>query len=181
MNPAATSNAVIRTPDTNFASIPDFPFAPHYIELQTAPSGLRMHYVDEGPRNAPIALLLHGMPTWSYLYRHMIAPVVAAGYRVIAPDLIGFGRSDKPVLEATHTFDLHRVMLLALIERLDLKNILLVDNAVYSFGQQLSNGIPIASFKEDPDDQEFTYLIPHLEACASFDDVREYNKHKFQL
>jgi haloalkane dehalogenase len=125
MNPAATSNAVIRTPDTNFASIPDFPFAPHYIELQTEPSGLRMHYVDEGPRNAPIALLLHGMPTWSYLYRHMIPPLLAAGFRCIAPDHIGFGRSDKVTDPFWYDIKRHTDNLTQLITVLDLRRITL--------------------------------------------------------
>ena len=115
--------AALRTPDERFADLPGFTFAPHYFEID----GLRAHYLDEGPHHAAVtALCLHGNPTWSYLYRKMIPVFTAAGLRVVAPDLIGFGRSDKPVSEATHTWELHRGMLLALIERLDLKNILLV-------------------------------------------------------
>ena len=112
-----------RTPDERFQNLPGYPFAPHYFEHEE----LRVHYLDEGPRDAEVtALCLHGNPTWSYLYRHMIPVFTGAGLRVVAPDLIGFGRSDKPDDESAHTFDLHRSMLLALIEQLDLKNIVLV-------------------------------------------------------
>jgi|SRR5947209_546819 len=83
--------AFVRTPDDNFTGLTDFPFAPHYVDVD----GLRMHYVDEGPADAPIALMVHGMPTWSYLYRTVIATMTEAGYRCVAPDHIGFGRSDK--------------------------------------------------------------------------------------
>ena len=114
---------VLRTPDERFAVLPGFDFVPHYVEM----AGLRLHYVDEGRRDAAVtALCLHGNPSWSYLYRHMLPLFTAAGLRVVAPDLIGFGRSDKPVDEAAHTFDLHRGALLDFVERLDLKNVLLV-------------------------------------------------------
>jgi haloalkane dehalogenase len=83
----------LRTPDDRFADLPDFPYEPHYVETS---DGLRVHYVDEGPSNAAPVLLLHGEPSWSFLYRHVIAGLVARGHRCIAPDLIGFGRSDKP-------------------------------------------------------------------------------------
>ena len=83
----------IRTPDERFANLAGYNFAPHYVEV----NGLRMHYVDEGPRDANPVLMLHGEPSWCYLYRKMIPPVAAAGHRVVAPDLIGFGRSDKLV------------------------------------------------------------------------------------
>jgi pimeloyl-ACP methyl ester carboxylesterase len=113
----------LRTPDERFVALPGYAFAPRYVDHQ----GLRVHYLDEGPRDAAVtALCLHGNPTWSYLYRKMIAVFSAAGLRVVAPDLIGFGRSDKPIEEAAHTFDLHRGMLLSLIETLDLNNVLLV-------------------------------------------------------
>ena len=81
---------VLRTPDERFAGLPGYDFDPNYIEID----GLRMHYVDEGTTDAAPVLLLHGEPSWSYLYRKMIPPMVAAGYRVIAPDLVGFGKSD---------------------------------------------------------------------------------------
>ena len=102
----------MRTPDENFADLSDFPYAPRYHTWQD----LRLHYVDEGPRDAPVMLLLHGMPTWAYLYRDMIPLLVDAGYRCIAPDHMGFGRGLKGVVmgdAATATFvpylaDLHR-------------------------------------------------------------------------
>ena len=113
----------LRTPDERFAGLPGYPFAPNYLEH----AGARVHYLDEGTRDATVTVLaLHGNPSWSYLYRHMIPVFTAAGLRVVAPDLIGFGRSDKPADEAAHTFELHRGMLLDFIERLDLKDILLV-------------------------------------------------------
>jgi haloalkane dehalogenase len=97
---------ILRTPDAAFAAIPDYPFAPHYHEVSDPASGaaLRIHYIDEGPCDAPVVLMLHGEPTWSYLYRHMIGPVAAAGYRVIAPDLIGFGKSDKPAAKSDYSY-----------------------------------------------------------------------------
>ena len=117
------ASTVLRTPEDRFADLPGFPFAPHY---QTDVSGLRLHYVDEGPRDGPVMLCLHGQPTWSYLYRKMIPVFVAAGYRVIAPDFFGFGRSDKPADEATYTFGFHRAAIVALIEALDLRRVTLV-------------------------------------------------------
>jgi pimeloyl-ACP methyl ester carboxylesterase len=117
----------IRTPDDRFANLPDFAFAPSYREDLLGFEGLRMHFVDAGPRTAhTVWLCLHGQPTWSFLYRRMIPVFAAAGDRVIAPDLFGFGRSDKPTLDATYTFDFHRDSLLALIDRLELDNIRLV-------------------------------------------------------
>lgn len=112
----------LRTPDERFANLPGWPFAPRYADV----SGYRMHYVDEGAADGEIVLMLHGEPTWGYLYRKMIPPVVAAGHRVIVPDLIGFGRSDKPKDKATHTYAFHVAMVNELIEELDLRNITLV-------------------------------------------------------
>ena len=115
--------AALRTSDDRFAALPGWPYAPLYAEH----AGHRVHYIDEGPRDAAVtALCLHGNPTWSYLYRHMIPVFKGAGLRVLAPDLLGFGRSDKPADEATHTWELHRAMLLAFIDQLDLKNVMLV-------------------------------------------------------
>jgi haloalkane dehalogenase len=94
----------VRTPEERFAELPDFPFEPRYATL---PSGVRMHYVDEGPAGAEPVLLLHGQPTWSYLYRHVIAGLVARGLRAVAPDLVGFGRSDKPLERAAHSVAAH--------------------------------------------------------------------------
>lgn len=99
---------VLRTPEECFAALNDFPFAPHYIEIDDPDLGaLRVHYVDEGPRDGHVVVLLHGQATWSYSYRKMIPVLVAAGYRVIAPDFIGFGRSDKPADWEQHTFQKH--------------------------------------------------------------------------
>ncbi len=113
----------LRTPDECFADLPGYPFAPHYFE---GAGGLRMHHLDEGARDAPVALCLHGQPTWSYLYRKMIPAFLAAGLRVVAPDFFGFGRSDKPEDEAVYTFDFHRDSVRALIEALDLRRVTLV-------------------------------------------------------
>jgi haloalkane dehalogenase len=114
---------ILRTPDDRFANLPGYPFAPHYLEV--AP-GLRMHYVDEGPRAGSPVLMLHGEPAWSYLYRHMIPPVAAAGLRVLAPDLIGFGKSDKPDRAADYSYAGHVAWMKSWMEQLDLRNITLV-------------------------------------------------------
>ena len=113
----------LRTPDEAFASLPGYPFEPHYFQRG---DGLRMHYLDEGPRGGEVALCLHGQPTWSYLYRKMIPAFVAAGQRVVAPDFFGFGRSDKPADEATYTFEFHRRSIVDLIEALGLERMTLV-------------------------------------------------------
>lgn len=118
---------VLRTPEARFRALPQFPYEPNYSEALRGFEGLRMHWLDEGPRQAAHTFLcLHGQPTWSYLYRKMIPVFVAAGHRVVAPDLFGFGRSDKPVTDSQYTFDFHRNSLIALIESLDLRNITLV-------------------------------------------------------
>ncbi len=96
---------ILRTPDAQFANLPDFPYPPHYSEI----GGLRIAHVDEGPKAGPVVLLMHGEPTWSYLYRKMIPPLVADGYRVVAPDLVGFGRSDKPAEKSDYSY-LHHVL-----------------------------------------------------------------------
>ncbi|MCG3188679.1 MAG: Haloalkane dehalogenase [Burkholderiaceae bacterium] len=118
---------ILRTPDERFRDLPGFPWAPHDVAILDGFEGLRVHYLDEGPRDAAVtALCLHGNPSWCYLYRHMIPVFVDAGVRVMAPDLIGFGRSDKPADPAWHSFDKHRAMLMRFVEWFDLKNILLV-------------------------------------------------------
>ncbi|OKO75623.1 haloalkane dehalogenase [Bradyrhizobium sp. NAS80.1] len=117
---------VLRTPDTRFHDLPGYPFAANYCDDLTGYAGLRMHYLDEGTKNARVALCLHGQPTWSYLYRKMIPGLVSSGYRVIAPDMFGFGRSDKPVDDAVYSFDFHRDSLVALIRALDLRRVTLV-------------------------------------------------------
>ena len=115
----------LRTPDERFVSLPDWPYEPRYCE--PLGDGLRMAYVDTGPSDAPItALCLHGNPSWSFIYRHMVPVFAAAGLRVVAPDLFGFGRSDKPVEEAWHSFEIHRQSLLNFVEALDLHQVLLV-------------------------------------------------------
>jgi haloalkane dehalogenase len=111
----------VRTPDANFAGLADFPYEPHHLEID----GLRMHYVDEGPADAPVALMVHGMPTWSYLYRHVIAAMGAAGHRCVAPDHIGFGRSDKVTDPRWYDIARHTANLTALVERLDLHDVTL--------------------------------------------------------
>jgi haloalkane dehalogenase len=113
---------VYRTPDAAFADLADFPYAPNYLEWD----GLRTHYVDEGPRGAPVALLLHGEPSWSYLYRKMIPRLLAAGYLCVAPDHIGFGRSDKVTDDAWYVIDCHIDRLAELIQCLDLRDITMV-------------------------------------------------------
>ena len=113
---------VYRTPDARFAQLPDWPFAPQYHQVTP---DLRLHYVDEGPRDAPVMLMLHGEPTWGYLYRHMIGPVVAAGYRAVVPDLIGFGRSDKPTDAGQFSYAGHVAWMRHWLEALDLTNITL--------------------------------------------------------
>jgi haloalkane dehalogenase len=117
----------LRTPDERFADLPGHRFAPHYLEDLRGYEGLRLHYLDEGPRNAKeVFLCLHGQPTWSYLYRKLIPFVTGSGHRAVAPDYFGFGRSDKPVADEVYTFDFHRNALLRLVEQLDLTNITLV-------------------------------------------------------
>ena len=133
----------VRTPDDRFASLPGYPWEPHYVNDLPALAGLRLHYLDEGPTGAPIAwLCLHGNPAWSYLYRKMIPAFLAAGDRVVAPDMIGFGRSDKPKKDGAHTFTWHRQVLLEFVERLDLRNVVLV---VQDWGGLLGLTLPMAA------------------------------------
>lgn len=116
-----------RTPDNHFDNLPGYPYAPNYIDNLPGYSGLRVHYLDEGPKDAKHTFLcLHGQPSWSYLYRKMIPVFVSSGARVICPDWLGFGRSDKPVEDAIYTFHFHRNMMIELIKRLELSNITLV-------------------------------------------------------
>ncbi len=116
----------LRTDDARFEGLPDYSFAPNYVEVDDTEGGsLRVHYVDEGPGDAAPVLLMHGEPTWSYLYRHMIPPLVAAGHRCVAPDLVGFGRSDKPTDQADYTYQRHVDWMISVVEQLDLKGITL--------------------------------------------------------
>ncbi len=137
-----TSSAIhaVRTPDENFVGLADFPFEPNYFDLD----GLRMHYLDEGPADGPVALMVHGMPTWSYLYRYIIPPMVAAGYRCIAPDHIGFGRSDKVTEASWYGIARHTANLRRLIEHLDLRRITL-------FCQDWGGPTGLAQVAEMPD------------------------------
>ena len=118
---------VMRTPDEHFFALPGYAFEPNYVEIPSADLGfLRMHYLDEGPSTGPVVLMLHGNPTWSFLYRHLIGPVAAAGYRVIVPDMIGFGRSDKPAARDAYSFDRFVSWMRAFVTALNLKDITLV-------------------------------------------------------
>ncbi len=100
--------SVLRTPDERFENLQDFPFQPQYCEITDPDLGrLRIHYLDEGPRDGRVILCLHGEPTWCYLYRKMIPVFSSAGLRVLAPDLVGFGRSDKPASRADYTYKKH--------------------------------------------------------------------------
>jgi haloalkane dehalogenase len=134
--------AFVRTPEERFAVLPGFDFAPRYVDDLRGFKSLRIHYLDEGTAlaGARTFLCLHGQPTWSYLYRKMVPVFVAAGHRVVAPDLLGFGRSDKPVDDAAYTFDFHRSMLMRFIEALDLTRVTLV---VQDWGGLLGLTLPM--------------------------------------
>ena len=110
------------TPDTRFENLDGFPFQPHYVDVG---GGMRMHYVDEGPRDGRVVLMMHGEPSWSYLYRHMIPLCAAAGHRVIAPDLIGFGRSDKPTKMSDYSYQRHLDWYTTFLDHLELRDITL--------------------------------------------------------
>ena len=113
----------VRTPDERFENLADYPFIPNYTEVAAGDGGeLRIHYVDEGPVSSDPILLLHGQPTWSYLYRFMIPALAAAGYRVLAPDLVGFGRSDKPTYRDSYTYSAHVGWMSEWLEQMDLNN-----------------------------------------------------------
>ncbi|MEO8923697.1 MAG: haloalkane dehalogenase [Caldimonas sp.] len=131
----------LRTPEERFANLPGYPFVGRYLEGLEGCSGLRIHYLDEGPPDAErIFLCLHGQPTWSYLYRRMIPVFTKAGFRIVAPDLLGFGKSDKPQDEAAYTFTMHREMLRRLVLRLDLRKVVLV---VQDWGGLLGLTLPM--------------------------------------
>jgi haloalkane dehalogenase len=133
----------LRTPDGRFENLPGFSFAPHYVDELPGYGTLRVHYLDEPPAAAAsgrTVLCLHGQPTWCYLYRKMVPVFTAAGHRVVAPDFLGFGRSDKPVDDAVYTFNFHRGMLLRFIEALDLRRVTLV---VQDWGGLLGLTLPV--------------------------------------
>jgi haloalkane dehalogenase len=130
----------LRTPDDRFANLPGYNFEPHYAEVD----GMRMHYLDEGPREAAPVLLLHGEPSWCYLYRKMVPILAAEGHRVLAPDLIGFGRSDKPVEREDYSYQRHVDWMAALVRTLNLRDISL-------FGQDWGGLIGLRVLADDPD------------------------------
>ena len=156
----ADGTPFVRTPDDRFADLPDFPFEPRYVAFQ----GLRMHYVDAGPPGGPVALLMHGMPTWSYLNRHIIRELTAQGWRCIAPDHIGFGRSDKVVDPDWYSIRRHAEACRALIETLDLTEVTL-------FVQDWGGPIGLAQAARAPD--RFARLVvmstwlPHADYAYS--------------
>lgn len=143
MNPHPLREDALRTPEAAFGHLPGYPWAPRYLSELPALDGLRLHFLDEGPRNAPLTwFCLHGNPAWSYLYRHMIPVFLGAGHRVVAPDLIGFGKSDKPKKDGAHSFTWHRQVLLEFVERLDLRDVVLV---VQDWGGLLGLTLPMAA------------------------------------
>lgn len=142
---------VLRTPDSRFENLVGYPFAPHYVDVTASDTPpLRMHYVEEGPADGRPIVLLHGEPTWSYLYRTMIPPLADGGYRVLAPDLIGFGRSDKPTRVEDYTYLRHVEWVTSWFERLDLNDVTLV---VQDWGSLI--GLRIAAEK----DHRFARLV----------------------
>lgn len=165
----------VRTPDARFENLPDYPFSPNYVDDLPGYEGLRVHYLDEGPRDSDRTFLcLHGQPSWSYLYRKMLPVFVESGARVICPDWLGFGRSDKPTEDAVYTYHFHRKLLVALIERLDLSSITLV---CQDWGGLLGLTVPM----DMPD--RFTRLLVMNTAIAvgqspgeGFDAWRAYNR-----
>ena len=136
----------LRTPDDRFADLPDYPFAPNYVDISDQDGGtLRVHYLDEGPADGPVVLAMHGEPSWSYLYRKMIPLLVAGGARVIAPDLVGFGKSDKPTKKSDYTYARHVAwMQEAIIDHLDL------EDATF-FGQDWGGLVGLRLVAENPD------------------------------
>ena len=133
---------ILRTPDERFEALPDYSFEPHYADIG---DGLRVHYVDEGPRGSAPVLLMHGEPSWSFLYRKMIPVLVSAGHRCVAPDLVGFGRSDKPSEQSDYSYQRHVDWMSELVfDRLDLRDITL-------FGQDWGSLVGLRLVAADPD------------------------------
>src|SRR5579872_635188 len=116
---------ILRTPDSAFVGLPDFGFEPHYLEIEQDGTKLRIHFLDEGPRNADPVLLMHGEPSWCFLYRKIVALLAAKGHRAVAPDLVGFGRSDKPSEPGDYTYERHVSWMRQWLERLDLNRVTL--------------------------------------------------------
>jgi len=136
----------LRTPDERFADLPGYPFEPHYVEVDDQDGGtLRVHYLDEGPADGPVVLCMHGEPSWSYLYRKMTPLLVDAGLRVIAPDLVGFGKSDKPTEQSDYTYARHVAwMQAATVDHLDLRG-------ATCFGQDWGGLVGLRLVAENPD------------------------------
>ena len=136
---------VLRTPDDRFGNLPGYDFEPNYIDVPDGEGGqLRVHYIDAGPADANPVLMMHGEPSWCYLYRKMVPDIVAAGHRAVAPDLIGFGRSDKPAKKSDYTFQRHVDWMTSWLEQADLKN-------VTFFGQDWGALIGLRLVAENPD------------------------------
>ncbi len=137
---------LLRTPDERFEDLPGYGFAPRYVEVADPDGGdpIRMHHLDEGPADGEVVLLLHGEPSWSYLYRRMVPILAGAGHRVVAPDLVGFGRSDKPAARADYTYERHVGWTRQLVEALDLRAVTLV-------AQDWGGLIGLRLLAEDPD------------------------------
>jgi haloalkane dehalogenase len=136
----------LRTPDDRFAGLPDFDFAPHYVEVDDGGGGrLRVHHLDEGSPDGEVVLLMHGEPSWSFLYRHMVPVLVDAGLRCVVPDLVGFGRSDKPAERSDYSYARHvEWMRSALLDQLDLREVTLV-------GQDWGGLVGLRVAAENPD------------------------------
>ena len=136
----------LRTPEERFADLPDYPFEPNYAEVRDGEGGiLRVHYLDEGPADAAPVLLVHGEPSWSYLYRHMVPILVNAGHRVVVPDLVGFGRSDKPTRQTDYSYARHVAWLSELVfDHLDLRD------ATF-FGQDWGGLLGLRLVADEPD------------------------------
>lgn len=150
---------VMRTPDARFERLKDFSFSPNYMIIDN----LRIHYLDEGPKDGKPVLLLHGQPTWGYLFRHMIKPLAAAGYRVIVPDMAGFGRSDKPILKEDYTYPKHIEMMSTVVRRLDLQD------AVF-FGQDWGGLIGLRVVAETP--ERFSHVVVSNTGLISAEGLR---------
>ncbi|MEL6793152.1 MAG: haloalkane dehalogenase [Pseudomonadota bacterium] len=116
----------LRTPDGRFENLPGYDFAPNYVDVDDGRGPVRLHYLDEGPRDAAPVLMMHGEPSWCYLYRKMIPLITAAGHRAVAPDLIGFGRSDKPTERSDYTYQAHVDWMTGFLEATDLRNVTLI-------------------------------------------------------
>ena len=151
----------LRTPDERFEGLPAFPFEPHYVEVDDLDGGtLRVHHLDEGPPDGEVVLLMHGEPSWCFLYRHMIPVLVDAGLRCVAPDLVGFGRSDKPSEHTDYSYARHvEWMRAALLDQLDLRDVTLV-------GQDWGGLVGLRVAAENPDPAVRRGLNARLDAIV---------------